>query len=139
VDEYKTNNGCFSRNQGYQCQLDRQVAVTFSGDITNAGKWKNDRASPYFGMQVGHKRVGTEFGANATIRLPENGRLSIEGLIRGYTLNGAAQLGLEDDLGSIEVGKIADLVVLDRNLFETLPSQAKPSQAKSSQPGLLQC
>ena len=62
--------------------------------------------------------------------MAENERLSIEDLIRGYTLNGAAQLGMANDLGSIEVGKVADLVVLDRNLFETLPSRirsAKPT------------
>ena len=43
-------------------------------------------------------------------------------------LNGAAQLGFSADLGSIEVGKIADLVVLDRNLLETLPSQIKSAR-----------
>ena len=49
-------------------------------------------------------------------------------MIRGYTLHGAAQLGLENDLGSIEVGKVADLVVLDRNLFETPPNQIKTAR-----------
>lgn len=108
--------------------LDRDVSVAFSSDITNAGKWRTDRASPYFGMQVGHTRMEPEFGPNASIRPPENERLSVEDMIRGFTLNGAAQLGLEADLGSIEVGKIADLVVLDRNLFETLPNQIKSAR-----------
>ncbi|MDH3440929.1 MAG: amidohydrolase [Gammaproteobacteria bacterium] len=109
--------------------LDRDVIVTFSSDITNAGKWRTDRASPYFGMQVGHTRIEPEFGDDAKVRPPEDERLRIEDMIRGYTLNGAMQLGWDEDLGSIEVGKIADLVVLDRNLLETLPSQirfAKP-------------
>lgn len=108
--------------------LDRDVSVAFSSDITNAGKWRTDRASPYFGMQVGHTRTEPEFGAKATIRPPENERLSVENMIRGYTLNGAAQLGLDNELGSIEVGKVADLVVLDRNLFEVLPSQIKSTR-----------
>ena len=108
--------------------IDRNVSVTFSSDITNAGKWRADRASPFFGMQVGHTRLEPEFGDKAKIRPPENETLSVEAMIRGYTLYGAAQLGLEHDLGSIEVGKVADLVVLDRNLFETPATEIKSAR-----------
>jgi predicted amidohydrolase YtcJ len=38
--------------------------------------------------------------------------------IRIFTLNGARALKLEDIAGSIEVGKSADLIVLDQNVFE---------------------
>lgn len=34
------------------------------------------------------------------------------------TINGAVSIGKQDEFGSIEVGKSADLAVLDRNLFE---------------------
>ena len=34
-------------------------------------------------------------------------------------------MGLQDKLGSIEVGKIADMVVLDQNLFEVAAHQIK--------------
>jgi predicted amidohydrolase YtcJ len=47
--------------------IDRNVTVTFSSDIINAGKWKTDRTSPFFGMQVGLTRLEPEFGPNATI------------------------------------------------------------------------
>lgn len=40
--------------------------------------------------------------------------------LRAATLNGAAYLGLDADLGSLEVGKLADLVVLDENPLESL-------------------
>ena len=35
-----------------------------------------------------------------------------------YTINAAYQNHLEQETGSIEVGKLADLVVLQRNLFD---------------------
>jgi imidazolonepropionase-like amidohydrolase len=38
--------------------------------------------------------------------------------VRMSTINGARALGVEDDFGSIESGKIADLVVLDGNVLE---------------------
>ena len=39
-------------------------------------------------------------------------------MIEAYTINGAYTMKLEDKQGSIEVGKRADFVVLDRNLFD---------------------
>lgn len=45
-------------------------------------------------------------------------RLDLETLIRGYTLDAAYQLRMEDEIGSLEAGKKADLIVLERNLFE---------------------
>jgi len=46
--------------------------------------------------------------------------ITLEQAVRGFTLGGAECLGFgwEDKLGSIEEGKLADFVVLDRNLFE---------------------
>ena len=40
-----------------------------------------------------------------------------------FTRNGALAMRLEQDTGSIERGKSADLIVLDRNLFEIPPEQ----------------
>jgi predicted amidohydrolase YtcJ len=39
-------------------------------------------------------------------------------VIKMHTINAAYQLHMDRDTGSIEVGKYADLVVLDQNLFE---------------------
>jgi imidazolonepropionase-like amidohydrolase/Tol biopolymer transport system component len=41
-------------------------------------------------------------------------------VIRAATLNGAHYLGMDHELGSLEVGKLADLVVLDRNPLENI-------------------
>lgn len=47
-----------------------------------------------------------------------NERVDLETMIAAYTINGAYTMGLEDQQGSIEVGRRADLIVLDRNLFD---------------------
>jgi len=53
--------------------------------------------------------------------LNEDERVDLATMLDAYTINGAYTMSLEDKQGSIEVGKRADLVVLDRNLFE-IPS-----------------
>jgi len=94
------------------------AAVTFSSDITGAVEWKSEGANPYWGMQIGHNKQDIEGGAQAPLAPPRSERLRLDSLIDGYTRNAAFQFGRADQLGSIEVGKRADLVVLDRNLFE---------------------
>jgi predicted amidohydrolase YtcJ len=47
--------------------------------------------------------------------------LSLDQAIAAYTINGAYLQHSEHKTGSIEVGKLADLVVLEQNLFEMPP------------------
>jgi predicted amidohydrolase YtcJ len=53
---------------------------------------------------------------------PEQG-LTLEQAIAAYTMGAAGQLGWGSMIGSIEVGKRADLIVLDQNLFQIEPNQ----------------
>jgi predicted amidohydrolase YtcJ len=48
----------------------------------------------------------------------EDESLELPEAIRTMTINGAIALGWKDRQGSIEPGKLANLIVLDRNLFE---------------------
>jgi predicted amidohydrolase YtcJ len=48
----------------------------------------------------------------------EDERLSLPDAIAAYTINGAYLMHDEQDSGSIEVGKYADFVILDQNLFD---------------------
>jgi imidazolonepropionase-like amidohydrolase len=51
--------------------------------------------------------------------LAQGGMTPLEA-IRAATLHGAESIGLDRDLGSLEPGKLADLVVLDRNPLENI-------------------
>lgn len=44
--------------------------------------------------------------------------LTVSEALQCLTINGAASLGLENERGSIEVGKYADFVVLDQDILE---------------------
>ncbi len=44
--------------------------------------------------------------------------IELEDGIKILTLNGAMAMMHEDETGSIETGKYADMIILDRNLFE---------------------
>src|SRR5699024_4159474 len=40
--------------------------------------------------------------------------------LRGATIDGAEYFGMADDIGSIEQGKLADLIVIDGNVLEDI-------------------
>ncbi len=54
-----------------------------------------------------------------TWMLAQGGMTPLEAL-QAATINGAKILGLDKEIGSLEVGKLADLVVLDRNPIENI-------------------
>jgi len=93
------------------------VRLTWGSDFPASGAGMLGM-SPIYQMEIGHTR---QFAGepDSPIQPPETERADIDSLIRGYTLDAAYQLHMEGEIGSLEVGKKADLVVLDRNLFET--------------------
>ena len=62
--------------------------------------------------------------------LPEGGwnptqKLTVADILRGYTLGSAYGIGREDELGTLEEGKFADIAIIDRNLFEAEPEDIR--------------
>ena len=72
--------------------------------VTLSSDWSVSPFNPFIGLQ------------NAVERAPQN--LSLAQAIQAYTLNSAYVMRQENKVGSIEVGKEADIVVLNQNLFE---------------------
>ena len=59
---------------------------------------------------------------NGDAVLNKNERIDIHSAIAAFTINGARLFGHDDKLGSIEVGKTADIIVLDQNIVELAES-----------------
>ncbi len=55
---------------------------------------------------------------DAPVLKPENEKTTVKEAIEGFTINNAYQMHMEDVIGSIEVGKYADFVILEENILE---------------------
>jgi predicted amidohydrolase YtcJ len=73
---------------------------------------------PLRAIQIGITRSRPGFSGPDEILWPAE-RATLEQMIASFTIFGAYANFLEKETGSIESGKSADLIVLDRNLFET--------------------
>jgi len=96
------------------------------GSILRAGAhvalgsdWSVSTPDPLLGMETAVTRVDPITNDTEPF-LPEQ-RISVEDAIAGYTIEAARYNLLDDTTGSIEVGKFADLVILEKNLLE-IPS-----------------
>jgi hypothetical protein len=88
--------------------------------VVAGSDWISESMNPLVAIQYALTRRSLDRPGPAWI--PEE-RASLEQMIEAYTINGAWLARQEGETGSIEVGKAADLVVLDRNLFEIDPME----------------
>lgn len=97
-------------NNPVRSPMDHGIHVAISSDILPIG--------PLVGIYAAVTRKGMSgrvFGPDEAI--------TIEEAIRGYTINGA-YLGFEEDIkGSLEPGKLADMVVLSDDILSVDPEQ----------------
>ncbi len=99
------------------------ASVADSGAIIVAGSdWPSPSMNPLLAMQIAITRRPPDGSAPAWI--PEE-RVELAQMIEAYTIAGAWLAREESINGSIEVGKAADLIVLERNLFEVDPMVLK--------------
>ncbi|MBW2540829.1 MAG: amidohydrolase [Deltaproteobacteria bacterium] len=92
-------------------------SVLRSGAVVAFGSdWSVSSANPLEEMEVAIRRADWKKPEQAPF-LPDE-RIDLRDAIAAFTINAAYVSFQEDRTGSIEPGKLADLVVLDRNLFE---------------------
>ncbi|WP_370329145.1 amidohydrolase [Mycolicibacterium hippocampi] len=95
--------------------------ISLGTDWPAAGYFSTYR--PLDSIQIGVTRqlIGTPGGTEAAVLSPADQRLSVEEAVHANTLGAAYQIRLDAQVGSVEVGKLADLIVLDRNIFDVDP------------------
>ena len=91
------------------------------GKVAYGSDWSVASANPLEGIEVALTRRFP--GATAGARLAADERVTLAQAIENYTLNAAYASHLDDRSGSLVVGKSADLVVLDQDLFKIPPER----------------
>lgn len=96
--------------------------------IANGSDAPVENVNPYHGLYAGISRATTGEG------LPRGGWYPAEALtrfeaLRAFTLHGAYAQFAEDVMGSLEVGKYADFVVIDRDYMTCAVDEIKNIQA----------
>ena len=87
--------------------------------IAFGSDWPVDSLNEWFALKVGVTRTNAlDAAAEYRGRLGDDPGLSREAVLRAATINAAYELHEDDVTGSLETGKLADLIVLDRNPLE---------------------
>ncbi|MBF6605944.1 MAG: amidohydrolase [Chloroflexi bacterium] len=79
--------------------------------------WSVSTPDPLLEMEVAVNRVSEDARGAKPPLLPDE-RISLEEAVRAFTLGSAYVQHQDDETGSLTVGRLADLVVLDRDLFD---------------------
>jgi predicted amidohydrolase YtcJ len=105
---------------------DRYKLVEPAGFLADAGAriaygsdWPVDPLDEWLALKVGITRTDVPTAAAAyRERLGKDKGLSRRQALRAITLNSSYELHQDAETGSLETGKLADLIVLDRNVLE---------------------
>ena len=96
------------------------------GILAFGSDWPVVTLNPWYGIQNAVTRETVE-GTPAGGWLPEQ-RISLEQAIRAYTLDAAYAGHREKSEGSLAPGKLADLIILNQNLFTTDPRKYRETE-----------
>ena len=91
------------------------------GMLAFGSDWSVTTANPFPQIETAITRQAA-VGERVPVFIPEE-RIDLASAIDAFTINAAYLNKREQDTGSIEVGKLADLIVIDQNLFKIAPEQ----------------
>ena len=109
---------------------DRETEVGPRHGSSPLGQPARERAQPVLAAGDGRGQVRiTDRGPfiDGRIQVPEQ-RIGVEDALRAYTLGGAHASFEEQEKGTLEPGKLADLVLIDRDLTRVPPETIRDAK-----------
>ena len=86
------------------------------GMIVGGSDWAVSTMNPLVAIETAIRREDPENVITGVLNAAE--RMDLDEMLRAYTINAAYLMHQETTTGSIQVGKAADLIVLEQNLFD---------------------
>ncbi|WP_443088728.1 amidohydrolase [Vibrio sp. SCSIO 43137] len=123
----------FQVGSDYIVYHDHQWAEAFIGaqrarNLMNLRALFNTGANVTLSSDWDVNSINPLVGIANSLKMGKTGLPDIDSAIRAYTINAARSLGLDAVTGSIEVGKSADLVMLDSNITRLAPDVIADAQ-----------
>jgi len=100
------------------------------GVIAGGSDWDVSSFNPFEAIATATSRANPKQPERGTLNINE--ALTLDEMLTAYTINAARLIGRDAEIGSLKVGKAADIVVLDRRLTDKTPADEvralKPAQ-----------
>jgi predicted amidohydrolase YtcJ len=104
--------------QRYALVEPQAVLQAAGARVAFGSDWPVDPLDQWFALKVAVTRTAApDAGPEYAGRLTQQPGMPVADALRAMTINAAYTLRMEKQVGSLEVGKLADMIVLDRNVF----------------------
>ncbi|MBS0380711.1 MAG: amidohydrolase [Proteobacteria bacterium] len=106
----------------YPWQYPARSMLDAGAIIAGASDWDVTTPNVFEGIYEAETRRGTEGVLDASQDVPR------EAMLYAYTINAAKAMRLEKEIGSIEPGKAADLILVDRDVLIVAPEELRDTR-----------
>ena len=94
-------------------------------NVVTSTDYPTQSNNPFYSIETGVTRDDALVDSGVESNTDQT--LSVKDWVDGFTRFAAMQLGIEDETGSISVGKKADLIIVNQNIFEVDPKNISDS------------
>jgi len=94
-------------------------------NVVTSTDYPTQSNNPFYSIETGVTRDDALVDSGVETNTDQT--LSVKDWVDGFTRFAAMQLGIEDETGSISVGKKADLIIVNQNIFEVDPKNISDS------------